>query len=107
MFYRLGARRDLDPISFGDAMRVLYRYRRDFAIPFDLAFPQTSRWICRERLANLIQTCFLAAGTRIEYKDFHLSVWPTPVLHFRQIVAVLVHILFVLHQLVTQELLEV
>ena len=36
-----------------------------------------------------------------------MSVRPAPVLDFRQIVAVLVHILFVLHQLVAQELLEV
>src|SRR6266581_9581586 len=35
------------------------------------------------------------------------SVWPGPVLHFRQIIAMLAHVLFVLYQRVPQELLEV
>src|SRR6476661_10074037 len=107
MFYRLRARRNLDPLSLRDAMRILHRDRRLSSIPLNLTLPHTSRWICRKSFANLIEAALLAAGTRIEHEDLHVSVRPTPVLHFRQIVAVLVHILFVLHELVAQELLEV
>src|SRR6185503_19611376 len=107
MLYRLRARRNLDPISLGDAMRVLHRNRRLSSIPLNLTLPHTSRRICGKSLAHLIEAALLAAGTRIEHEDLHVSVRPAPVLDFRQIVAVLVHILFVLHQLVAQELFKV
>src|ERR1044072_2514162 len=107
MLHRLSVRRNLDPLSLGDTPPVLHRNRRLWSIPFNLTLPQTNRRICRKSFANLIEAALLAAGTRIEHKDLHVSVRPTPVLHFRQIVAVLVYILFVLHQLVAQELLEV
>src|SRR6185295_9164007 len=107
MFNRLRARRNLDPLSLGDAMRVLHRNPRLSSIPLNLTLPHTNRWLCGKSFADLIETALLAAGTRIEHEDLHVSVRPAPALDFRQIVAVLVHILFVLHQLVAQELLEV
>src|ERR1043166_2223852 len=88
-------------------MRVLHRNPRLSSIPLNLTLPHTNRWLCGKSFADLIEAALLAAGTRIEHEDLHVSVRPTPVLDFRQIVAVLVHILFVLHQLVAQELLEV
>src|ERR1700752_273676 len=107
MLYRLRARPNLDPLSLGDATRVLYRNRRLSSIPLNLTLPHTSRRICGKSLVDLIETALLTTGTRIEHQDLHVSVRPAPVLDFRQIVAVLVHILFVLHQLVAQELLKV
>src|SRR6266702_6361025 len=80
---------------------------RDLVVPLNLAFPEWSRRIVRKSLVNLVQGALLAAGTRIEHKDFHSSVRPLPVLHLRHIVAVLTGVMFVLHQFVSQELLEV
>src|SRR5262245_53605396 len=105
--HRLRARRDLDPVLAPDAARILDHSYRVGDIPFDLAFPQAIRRICGKSLADLVKAGLLTAGTRIEREDLHWSVWPAPVLHFRHVVAMLMHILFVLDQLVAQELLEV
>src|SRR5262245_43483916 len=107
MLHRLRARRDLDSFLAPDAARVLDQSHRVGAVPLNPAFPQASRRICGKGLANLVETGLLTAGTRIEREDLHWSVWPAPVLHFRHVVAMLMHILFVLDQLVAQELLEV
>src|SRR5713226_5187385 len=102
MLHCLRTRRDLNSSLSRDAVRVLDHGLCDLAMPL----PQASRGIVRESLTNLVQTGFLAAGTRIEHENLHSSVGPSPVLDLWNIIAVLVHILLVLHQLVAQELLE-
>src|SRR5437773_15897 len=48
------------------------------AVPFDLAFPGWCRRMCRKGFSDVVHAALLAAGTRIEYKDFHGLIGPLP-----------------------------
>src|SRR6266849_9502084 len=76
------------------------------AVPFDLAFPGWCRRTLREGVSDVVKAALLAAGTRIEYKDFHGLIGPFPIPDFRQVVSMLANVLLVLNQLIAQELLE-
>src|SRR5216683_8298080 len=56
--------------------------------------------------SDVVKAALLAAGTRIEYKDFHGLIGPLPIPDFRQVVAMFADVLFVLDELVAQELFE-
>src|SRR5260370_36846309 len=76
------------------------------AVPFDLAFPGWCRRMLRKGFSDVVKAAFLAAGTRIENKDFHGLIGPFPIPDFRQVVSMLADVLFMLDELITQELLE-
>src|SRR6266403_998366 len=107
MLNGLRARRDFHLMFLYNSARTFDLSFRDLVVPLNLAFPEWSRRIVRKSFANLIQGALLAAGTRIEHEDLHSSVRPLPVLHLRHIVTVLARVMFVLHQFVSQDLLEV
>ena len=52
---------------------VLRRNRRGIAAKLDFSFPQAMGRMIRQSLAYFIDARFLAAGTGVEYEDFH--VW--------------------------------
>src|ERR1700741_5337336 len=106
MLYRLCPRRNLDLSSLRGAVGGLDRSLGNLTVPLNLAFPQASRWVLGENFSDLAEAGFLAAGARIQNKNLHSSVWPSPVLYFRHIVAMLARVLLVLQQFVTQELLK-
>ena len=56
--------------------------------------------------SEVVKAGLLAAGTRIEYKDFHGLIGPFPIPDFREVVSMFADILFVLDELVAQKLLE-
>src|SRR5260370_15088193 len=107
MLNGLRTRRDFHLIFLSNSARAFDLSFRDLVLPLNLAFPEWSRRIVMKSLANLVKGALLAAGTRIEHEDFHSSVRPLPVLHLRHIVTVLARVMFVLHQFVSHELLEV
>src|SRR6266480_2786217 len=76
------------------------------AVPFDLAFPGWCRRMCRKGFSDVVHAALLAAGTRIEYKDFHGLIGPLPIPDFRQVVSMFADVLLVLNELVAQELFE-
>src|SRR6202171_5746532 len=76
------------------------------AVPFDFAFPGWRRRMLRKGVSDVVKAALLAAGTRIEYKDFHGLIGPFPIPDFRQVVSTLTDVLFVLDELVAQELFE-
>src|SRR5436853_7873459 len=76
------------------------------AVPFDLAFPGWCRRMCRNGFSDVVHAALLAAGTRIEYKDFHGLIGPLPIPDFRQVVSMFADVLLVLNGLVAQELFE-
>src|SRR5437868_1361740 len=100
-------RRDLHLIFLHKPARVPDFSFRHLVVPLNLAFPEWSSRIVRKSLSNLVKGALLAAGTRIEHEDLHSLVRPLPVLHLWHIVAVLARVMFVFHQFVSQELLEV
>src|SRR6266403_4734910 len=107
MLNGLRARRDLHLIFLYNSARASDLSFRDLGVPLNLAFPEWSRRIVRKSFANIVKRALLAAGTRIEHEDLHSSVRPLTVLHLRHVVTVLARIMLVLHELVSQELLEV
>src|SRR5260370_29100093 len=107
MLNGLRTRRDLHLIFLYNSARAFDFSLRHLVLPLNLSFPEWSRRIVRNSLANLVNGAVLTAGTRIEHEDLHSSVRPLPVLHLRHVVTVLARVMFVLHQLVSQELLEV
>src|SRR2546421_687552 len=76
------------------------------AVPFDLAYPGWCRRMCRNGFSDVVHAALLAAGTRIEYKDFHGLIGPLPIPDFRQVVSMFADVLLVLNELVAQELFE-
>ncbi len=106
VFQGFAARRDwnLGPLHL--TVRVLDRDRGAFAVPLDLGLPKTPRRIVRQDLGQVKEADFLAAGSGIKHQDLHSSVRPSPVFYVRYVVAVLSHILLVLHQLGAKHLLE-
>src|SRR5438132_14210051 len=107
MLNGLRARRDVHLIFLYNSARASDLSFRDLGVPLNLAFPEWNRRIVRKSFANIVKRALLAAGTRIEREDLHSSVRPLPVLHLRHVVTVLARVMFVVHQLVSQELLEV
>src|SRR5260370_3228236 len=75
-------------------------------MPLDLAFPGWCRRMWRKALCDVVEAALLAAGAGIEYKDFHSLMRPFPIPDFRQVVSMFANVLFVLHELVAQELFE-
>src|SRR5580765_1265638 len=111
MLDSMGARR------YGDAallLRALHIFRLNVGLiagPFDFAFPERGRGIGRKRANNFVERTFLATGAGIEDENFHGAVegqlvGPFPVANFRQVVAMLADVLFVLDELVAEELFE-
>ncbi len=70
------------------------------AVPFDLAFPGWCRRMCRKGFSDVVHAALLAAGTRIEYKDFHGLIGPLPIPDFRQVVSMFADVLFVIDELI-------
>ena len=70
------------------------------AVPFDLALPGWCRRMLRKGVSDVVKAALLAAGTRIEYKDFHGLRGPFPIPDFRQVVSMLADVLFVFDELV-------
>jgi hypothetical protein len=76
------------------------------AVPFDFAFPDGCGRMFWKAAGDFIQCAFLAARAGIEHQDFHGLVRPFPIADFRHVVAVIANVLFVLDELVAQELFE-
>src|ERR1700682_3670503 len=74
--------------------------------PFDCAFPGWRRRMLRKLVSDVVKAALLAAGTRIEHKDFHGLIGPFPIPNLPQVVSMFADVLFVLEELVAQELLE-
>ena len=103
----IGARRNLEAIFKMIPLQVPHLDVGLIAVPFDLACPDWCRRMFRKRVSDVVKTALLATGTRIEYKDFHALRGPFPIPDFRQVVSMLADVLFVLNELVAQELFEV
>src|SRR5215470_19309688 len=55
----------------GDPLRVLHNDRCGVSAPFDLSLPQRNGGMIWEGPSNFVQAGFLAAGSRVEYENFH------------------------------------
>jgi hypothetical protein len=73
----LVAGRNFGLVTVCNSFRVLDLHFRRPAIPLDRSFPKAGRRIVWQCVANFVQTTLLAAGTRIQHKDFHEWVRPS------------------------------
>src|SRR5260370_10653054 len=94
------------PVFPGTSARVLYRAFSAVAGPLDLTFPNAIWWIGGDRIPNFVETALLAAGAGGENKHIH-SISPSPGTDFRQIVSAVANLLFMLNQVVAQQLFQV
>jgi hypothetical protein len=75
-------------------------------IPFGLRFPNGLGRISWKRTAELVDATLLTTRSGIEHQNFHRSVRPLPIADFGKIVSMFANVLFVLHEPVAQQLLE-
>src|SRR6266700_1001907 len=100
------ARLNFDPIFQICPLQIAHLDVGLIAVPFNLAFPGWCRRMFRKGFSDVVKAAFLAAGTRIEYKDFHGLRGPLPIPDFRQVVSMFADELFMIDKLVAQELFE-